>query len=185
MGRLSEIVGGPFVSARKRIAGLMRERRIYKAPFYKKYPYRHNVSIVTSNRRGAIDLERRFFFNRLPKSANTSVVTILANISGIRTLRGQEAKRAFMRPSELNFRQVAEVDDFFKFTVVRNPYARVLSAYLDKIAYPQKVKIKGHLDDRDMVARFSEFCKYLADGGLYKNVHWVPQTSLMLLPIDN
>jgi hypothetical protein len=38
-------------------------------------------------------------------------------------------------------------------------------------------KLKG-------IASFVEFCRYLEGGGLYANAHWAPQTSLLLMPLD-
>jgi hypothetical protein len=63
----------------------------------------------------------------------------------------------------------------FKFTFVRDPYARVLSAYLDKVRTGAKIT---------PIATFTEFCRYLAAGGLHANAHWAPQSSLLLLPIE-
>jgi hypothetical protein len=34
------------------------------------------------------------------------------------------------------------------------------------------------------IGTFTEFCRYLAAGGLYANAHWAPQSSLLLLPIE-
>lgn len=155
-----------------------------RAPFYKKYRYLHKLSILAADQRGAIALEGRYFFNRVPKSANSSVTAALAKVSGKKIDNAFDAKAAFMRPSEMNFRQMAEFDDFFKFTFVRNPYPRVLSSYLDKIATGRKTHLIRNRDSRDMQLSFSQFCKYLDSGGLYVNAHWAPQTSLMLLPID-
>jgi DNA-binding ferritin-like protein (Dps family) len=42
------------------------------------------------------------------------------------------AKSPLLRPSDV-FSDIKELEGYFKFTFVRNPYTRVLSAYLDKI----------------------------------------------------
>jgi len=142
------------------------------------------LSVLDADPRGAISLEQRFFFNRVPKSANTSVIVSLAKIGGKASHSGSEAKLAFIRPSEIGFEQLAELEDFFKFTFVRNPYTRILSSYLDKITTGIKARYIRDNRENGILPSFSQFCQYLNSGGLYMNAHWAPQTSLMLLPID-
>jgi hypothetical protein len=60
--------------------------------------------------------------------------------------------------------------------VVRNPYDRVLSAYLDKVRNPKYASIPGfQSEDRD---GFSQFLDYLLVGR-GKNHHFTPQVDLL------
>lgn len=184
MKRLSGIIGKQFIRLIKGVDRRRKERRLSKAPFYKKYQYHSKLSILHADRRGAIELEGRFFYNRVPKSGNTTVMLALGKICGKGAIGGDHVKSLFMRPSEMKFRQVVEFDDFFKFTFVRDPYARVLSAYLDEVATGEKAHLIISGDSKNNSLSFRRFCEYLNSGGLYVNAHWGPQTSLMLLPID-
>lgn len=128
--------------------------------------------------RGMCGIDRGFFFNRIPKSANSTVSVFVAGNSGIPSVPGDRvgnwAKYAFPKPSELTAEQLEQLDACFKFTFVRNPYTRVLSAYLDKIKTGKKMSA---LPD------FYSFCQYLDRGGLHANAHWAPQSSLLLMPL--
>ena len=80
---------------------------------------------------------------------------------------------------------MCSLDGYLKFTFVRSPYSRVLSAYLHKIIHrlQRGRALKGPESKRFTHApTFTEFCRYLADGGLDDNIHWAPQVALMLLP---
>ncbi len=167
-----------------RIGARSRAERIARAPFYVRFPYRHALPLAACDARGAVDVERRLFFNRVPKCANSTVAVRLVELRLRRIVPAREAKRSFARPSDLDANEVAELDDFFKFTVVRNPYARALSAYLNKIASGRKRKYLQRAGIEAIDPSFRDFCTYLDHGGLFENAHWAPQTSLMLLPVE-
>ena len=159
---------------------------IRRTPFYVAYPFRSPMPIKPVDARGLIEDKLSVFYNRVPKAANTSVVFTLAKMrSGAPTLRG--VKKNFRRPAQLIEAEVRRLDSYFKFVFVRNPYSRVLSAYLHKIVH--RLERGGCLEPAERnrfreTPSFPEFCRYLADGGLFNNIHWAPQTALMLLPLS-
>ena len=69
----------------------------------------------------------------------------------------------------------------YAFTVVRNPYSRVLSCYLDKIATPKR-KFREHLDLDDRNLSLIDFLHRLNDGYLRADPHWAPQSELAPFP---
>lgn len=145
-------------------------------PFYRQYPFQKRVSISSADSRGCVDIEMGIFCNRIPKAANSTVITNLARIKFDREIPSREAKKMFLTPSELTRREVAEIASLFKFTVVRNPYTRTLSAYLDK------VERRALRDNRK--TSFMGFLQSLKNGKLYANGHWAPQNALLLLPAE-
>lgn len=145
-------------------------------PFYRRFPFRSLASIRSANDRGLVDLDLGIFFNRMPKAANSTVVISIARLKYGDHIPSRTAKNLFITPAKLSYAQMNQFDSLFKFTVVRNPYTRTLSAYLDKVE--RRAKAKGH------TTSFAHFLRVLENGKLFKNAHWAPQYSLMLLPVD-
>jgi hypothetical protein len=145
-------------------------------PFYRRYPRaRGGVSVSSADARGCVDMAGGYFYNRIPKAANSTVVVSLARLSG-RELTSREAKRQCRTPSQLRGREVEALDGLFRFSVVRNPFTRTLSAYLDKI--------ERRATRRGEESSYNAFLDSLANGALYENAHWAPQCTLLLLPFE-
>jgi len=148
-------------------------------PFYRRYPFNSKMSLRSADSRGCVDLELGFFYSRVPKAANSTVVSTLASLKTDSPLAAKEAKLLFTRPSDLTSSEVESFDDLYKFTVVRDPYIRTLSAFLDKVERKQESRRhKGIKRD------FRGFLKWLDGGKLHSNAHWAPQSSLLLLPLE-
>lgn len=145
-------------------------------PFYKLHPYRGMISINSADDRGCLDMSMGVFYNRIPKAANSTVMINLAKARFGTEIDSREAKRIFSTPSRLSREEVERFDQLFKFTVVRNPYTRLLSAYLEKIE--KRAKMRG----KD--SSFRDFMIWLKGGGLYKNAHWTTMQSLCLIPVE-
>ncbi|MGM0404488.1 MAG: sulfotransferase family protein [Thermodesulfobacteriota bacterium] len=145
-------------------------------PFYRRYPYKNGIAIDSADDRGCVDMELGFFYNRIPKAANSTVVTNLARLKFGREIASKAAKKMFKTPSALHAREVSQFSFLFTFTVVRNPYTRTLSAYLDK------VERRALRDNKE--SSFRDFLYSLQKGKLYSNAHWAPQSALLLLPAD-
>lgn len=148
-------------------------------PFYTRYPYRGKVSAHGIDARGCIDLDVGFFYNRMPKAANSTVVSNLASAKLQRDVGSREAKGLFLKPSGLTAADLERLDALYAFTVVRNPFKRTLSAFLDKVQRKQDLGTwRGQQHD------FASFLRWLDRGALYTNGHWAPQSSMLLLPLE-
>ena len=145
-------------------------------PFYRRYPYTGGLSIGSADARGCLDLALGCFYNRMPKAANSTVTTTLARLREGRDITSKVAKKLFDTPGQLRSDQMAAFDALFKFTVVRNPFTRVLSAYLDKVERPQPQALGR--------TGFADFISGLERGRLLGNGHWAPQRAMLLIPVE-
>lgn len=161
-------------------------------PFYRRFPYEGNCSLFKADPRGAYSPADSMFYNRIPKAANTTMTEALAKRSAFRRkFSKDDPKDYFLRPSYLSAASVRNlVDNCFKFTILRDPYSRTLSAFSSKIVPGKRQKWQTTLFE-DWVRRtgtqepdFTAFCRFLDDGGLYLDVHWAPQTDFLLLPLE-
>lgn len=127
----------------------------------------------------------RYVYIRVPKSANSSVMTALLERfpePGLDPARLERAKLDSTHFRDLGPLDLFRIPRYFHFSVVRSPYGRVLSAYLDK--YQEGDKHRAMYGER--VASydggkitFRGFCRYLADGGEAENAHWMRQTRIL------
>ncbi|MEO0963924.1 MAG: sulfotransferase family 2 domain-containing protein [Planctomycetota bacterium] len=130
----------------------------------------------------AIRLSRRggYVYLNNPKCACWAIKTTLWQGDRSRYLpplnRPQEVHGR--RQWDLDFEGAAE-DRWFRFTATRNPFARILSAYLDKIERPGVVRDKFCLRyglDRSVSIRFTDFLTVIQDSPAEDDdPHWRPQ----------
>lgn len=146
-------------------------------PFYKRHPFLSPVSIKSADNRGCIDFDLGIFCNRVPKAANSTIVSNLVQLKFDKKIVSSQAKKIFRTPSQLNTNELDRFDSLFKFAVVRDPFSRTLSAYLDKI--DRKFNQNGEK------ISFKDFLKSLKGGKLHSNLHWAPQTSIFLIPFED
>lgn len=155
-------------------------------PFYRRFPYEGPLGLFTVDPRGAYSPADLFFFNRVPKAANSTVMATLARHSAFRRVGGRgRAKSRFLRPAWLSAAEVERLaGPAFRFTFVRDPYGRALSAFADKVVRKRKqarafYRWRGRVEP---APEFIEFLRFLDDGGALADAHWAPQSDLMLLP---
>jgi hypothetical protein len=132
-----------------------------------------------------------FIYVRIPKAANSTVAKTLAchvyperRQEFIDDPTGTLAKKSFGRMGGWpTWSSTLLRKKYFIFSFFRNPYSRLLSAYLDKIAGDlgnPKYRWVSVACGRDATAdvTFAEFISLLENGHLLNDLHWVPQTVL-------
>ena len=159
------------------------------SPFYRRFPYRGAMDLFKLDPRGAYSPLEPFFYSRVPKAANTSITQTLFEQSSFRLkiARRQDPKYQFLRPLFLSPKEVNRLDkEAFKFTFVRDPYSRVLSAYLDKVGRKrhQGQRFLSWAERHYQPETFLGFCRYLEAGGLFLDMHWAPQVDILCLPLE-
>jgi hypothetical protein len=153
-----------------------------------------SLDLSNLEKAAAVWPEQRLIYNRLKKSGNTRIVAFLNDeLGGGQFDSARRLKAALVRPFDLPLGELARLDRFFSFTIVRNPYSRVLSAYLDKLAeartpgatsrrQPDYGRFPGYGENSP--EGFARFLDFLADGGLRANRHWWPQADLLYQPAE-
>jgi len=140
-------------------------------------------------KRATVSNLHRYCYFRTPKCATSTVIKTLAHHDHSVAVAPEEVTLdrlkheagSLFRSHAWSPRSLAR--RYFCFTVVRNPHARLLSAYLDKIAAADA----GHYeyvarfaDRADVTAvTFEDFVGFLERGGLFSNAHWAPQCALL------
>ncbi len=159
--------------------------------FYKAYPIKLSRKIIDNGL--AISTTRRYVYARIRKAANSTVISSLYHAENNNRITGlddiQKIKdNYFTRPGKLSKTDLENLDSYFKFTIARNPYSRILSTYLDKIENRDKsqrqIVIKFLKKNPNDEITFHEFLDFLENGGLRQNAHWAPQIDFLVFPID-
>ena len=162
----------------------------------------------------AIVIERlRVFYVPVPKAGCTALLWSLAGLARLpeslfADSPGREVTRSltihdmsrwpeyfrFGERSPEDRRRILEADDWFRFTVVRHPYARLWSAWQSKILLAEPQFIEKFATQTwfppparsaaEIIDSFREFLAALEkDPGLvHADVHWAPQFDLIEYP---
>jgi hypothetical protein len=148
-----------------------------------------------------VSLDRRYMFFEVPKAACTTMKVLIHQLEGAPPLRyflsGAQSRREMFIHSRPNVPLPSLVDlddktqkmvltspDVFRFTIVRNPYTRLISAWKSKVVLCEPGfeyvyrDIHGSLphSNNDLIT-FSEFLDYVekSDPWTY-NPHWMLQS---------
>lgn len=157
-------------------------------PFYRRYPYHGTMPFFKVDPRGGYSPLEPFFFNRVPKAGSSSINLTLAKLSDYeRPFKGDKPRGQFLRPMHMTPKMVRQMErDAFKFTMVRDPYTRALSAFNDKILGTQVPAyiFRDWFQKPGVTPTFADFCRYLDEGHIWADMHWAPQSDFLLLPLD-
>lgn len=154
------------------------------SPFYRRFPPKTRFKEL--DQRIFISNDPPFVYFRIPKAANTNVIATLyfARHGNLEAPRREilAHKVSGLRPVDLTEDEVDRVLSAPSFSVVRNPYTRFLSAYINKMTRARDVRHKvlaalGKAEGESV--SIDEFIGYLEDGGLRDDGHWCPQSWLI------
>ena len=76
---------------------------------------------------------------------------------------------------------ICDLSSFDWLLIVRDPYSRTLSAFLEKFQHESYIRNYGRYDLSP--AGFHRFLCWLKDGGLSADYHWNLQTANIFLPV--
>lgn len=133
--------------------------------------------------RVAVFPELGLAYNRIKKNANTSTVILLRHLESGNIEDRNAAKQNVRRYVDLDNAQLDAIDALHLFVIIRNPYSRVLSAFMDKFRSERYQRRFGRFPISP--DGFGDFLKWLEAGGLSRDAHWDLQTKLMMLPLSS
>lgn len=139
----------------------------------------------------------KIIYCSIPKNACTLFKNLIVEYSSSQKKyqKSQQNIHQFLaqnRPEPTKLINSLESANYFKFVVLRNPFARLVSAYLDKFAkhpipesFAQQViiAVQTHLAKPINIQEsitFQQFIEYLArTSDRYLNDHWLPQSNFL------
>ena len=158
-----------------------------------------NGPTIYLNRLALISSKKKFIYFKIYKCACTKIMGSLIEDLTSQSLRESHIIHGVKWYKEIetdiqidkNIESVLKDPAYFKFTFVRNPYDRLLSAWKSKIDNPDKGPGKGDgnrqrrkINKKGERVSFEEFVNLLyerRDGSSSFDKHWAPQHCLLLL----
>lgn len=155
------------------------KRVIFRGRNYDTKTFFHRDSV-------AVFPELRLCFNRIKKSGNSSVCLHLSKLCGYPDYdTPEDLKDRLPRPETLSVGQLFSLRSYHSLAVVRNPYERALSAFLEKVASGTSAQFAHYPGFGEAGPDgFLKFLTYLEASQWQVNRHFWPQTLLMYKPVD-
>lgn len=121
-------------------------------------------------------------YNTIHKNGSTSMVVLWNTVLSGAVEHPKVALRKMRRIATLNESEIRDLKTYRWLLIVRNPYARAMSAFFDKF---RREKITSIFPNFALTPEgFKDFVRWLEDGNLDKNSHWDLQTNKLLLPVE-
>jgi hypothetical protein len=134
----------------------------------------------------------RFIYFRIPKAANSTIMATLFYAQFGKTANHKRLELFKRQTRRIRTFTQTEVDllhlTYFTFSVVRNPYTRIASCYLEKMKRDssERKKVATSINRAGPDIAIEDFVDYLScPDGLYADAHWMPQTDLIPIGAQN
>lgn len=147
----------------------------------------YNTRVLLRGSHVAVYPNLNICFNRIKKSGNTTVSAFLNDLSGgFQKASESGFKERLLTPREMTIEQLASLHCYYSFVVVRDPYSRTLSAFLDKVASGRSEKFAfcGGFGQNNAEG-FSAYLDFLSGGGWRWDRHFWPQRDLLFQPVSH
>lgn len=109
----------------------------------------------------------KILFIHIPKNAGSSILRKLEEIGETKRVRTDKSNGNWHSPYEDAVKNVQDIDKYFKFAVIRNPWSRVSSWYWFRKELIEAGKVEPHQGEYDLIT--NDFNSWLTK---YLNVPW-------------
>jgi hypothetical protein len=121
-------------------------------------------------------------YNRVKKNANSNTMVLWNYILNARMDSVIKSRSRVTHIYDLPAAQLAKIGQSNTLLITRDPYSRVLSAFLNKFS-TERIRAR-HGEFELSPEGFRAFVRWVAEGGLTKNPHWDLQVKQILLPVE-
>ena len=125
-----------------------------------------------------ISYNKKFIFIHINKTAGTAVEQSLLEYGNkrVESKNDLEFELTYRQSQHFNYKKYkkylgSEYDDFFKFTVVRNPFDRVVSYYLKNSINHHNLSFSDWVIDRYKNQNFQDYKRMYSDYTHWINIH--------------
>ena len=122
-------------------------------------------------------------FNRVKKNGNSTTVSLLHSMEKGTFTTSKHAKRESPNLGSASLPLLMNAANFFYFVIIRNPYSRTLSAFLNKFNKPNYIDRFGEFPLTP--DGFYKFLVWISETGLEYDAHWDLQKKLILGPLED
>ncbi len=133
-------------------------------------------------RKLAFNCEYDIGYSRIQKNANSTTIVLMDSLSG-KDVGVNASKKSITRIRSMDIKTIRRLAEFQYFVVVRNPYSRTLSAFLQK--FPKERYRNEYGKFQLDIDGFRAFVRWLDNGGSAKNSHWAPQLAQMCFKLSD
>lgn len=120
-----------------------------------------------------VDAKRRLGYVAIPKVASTSIKAAMFDIEA----DGAEEIHSLALEQRMSIAK-ARAKGIFLFTVVRNPFARAVSIWRNRVYEPERLTRLTRIFPEGMA--FSDFAALLAEVGPKRDLHTMAQSALLV-----
>jgi len=121
-------------------------------------------------------------FNRVKKNGNSTAVSLLHALEEGSFTSAHHAKRQSSLVRTASLSRLMNAGAYFHFVIVRDPYSRTLSAFLNKFSKPSYVERFGSFELTP--DGFRKFLVWLERSGLEADAHWDLQKKSIIGPLQ-
>lgn len=131
-----------------------------------------------------ISHKHKFIFVHVPKTAGTTITVMFKNSHNLRTPEeiADPVPKIHHSGIEQILDNLPQCESYFKFSVVRNPFSRLVSGYTEFKNERNRENSDGNHpwpSNMNQYSNFIEFCEDLKNSDWIKDPHFVSQTSLL------
>lgn len=133
-------------------------------------------------RRAAVASRSGCIYNRIEKNANSSLIILFHWLETGQKAGAIGARKRMPHLLDWPTSQMQDLAEMRRMVVVRNPFSRTLSAFLNKVETQKFRRDVGHMERTP--EDFRAFVKLLDEGHLSTNSHWDLQMRQLVFTIE-